>query len=191
MRLLAFSFLASLLVAACSEDPSPDPSPALEPATSVSARATIGGETLAIEGGVVRAGRGYVGGVVDAPALHLVFSTKVADLCAATNEDRYRRDETYVAFHSVGAAVGRHAVSDVDLFRPRSDCPPSGRLDKNRSYATATSATRATVEITRLDAQRIEGEVTAEFEDLSTFQGTFSLVPCAGSSGFGDDPICD
>lgn len=113
-------------------------------------------------------------------------------MCSHAKDDRYPSGGTFVAIHDIRAAVGTDKVSDAEVFSVDAGCTPGTRLDKgSASSATTSNGTDVSVTITRFDADLIEGTVSAKFEDLSTFEGSFSIPPCAGSAGFGQSPTCE
>lgn len=149
----------------------------------------IGGVEWTPRSGTGRAGKGYVHGQIDAPAIDLVFGDEL-DLCAGVARDQFRPSATYAAFHGIRAAIGTDKVSDAEIFTTLATCNYETRLDRESSEVIASNGSDVSVTITRLDADRIEGTIKATFEDLSTFEGSFSVSPCAGSGGFGDSPTC-
>ncbi len=199
----------SLLVLACSNDEPPsgprssssggvgDTAPDGGPAAgSNTVEGTIGGKTFIPTSSLAHAGRGYVHGEIDVPAVDLIFGS-VRDVCATAKQDRFVPGATYVMFHDVRAAVGSDTVNDAEVFTVAPNCPSGASLEgeSGRTLVSVGNVTGAgaTVTLTRLDAERVEGTVSAKFDDLSSFEGSFSLVPCTGpaSGGFGDEPVCD
>ena len=198
--------LASVVIACSGGDPPPQPPPGPDPSKAEQATpddqappvgppsGQVGGKSFVPGSASAHAHLGYVHGEVGVPAISLVFSS-APDVCSSIKGDRYLRGETYVVFHNIRAEVGTDTVGDAEAIVVAPGCPPGTDLQRAPDGALSSSGrvvdSGATVKITRLDAQRVEGTVSARFDDGSTLEGGFSLPLCAGSEAVGNDPICD
>lgn len=155
-------------------------------------RGTIGGRAFVPTSAFAHAGLGYVHGEVDVPAIDLIFSS-ASDACSTVKKDQYEPGETYVQIFNVRAELGTDTASDAKYAVVDTSCASGTELQEGDGLASHSQVAEAGAKVTftRIDAERVEGTVTMSFVDLSSFEGTFSLVPCAGGdSGFGNDPTC-
>jgi hypothetical protein len=190
----ALSFVAAL---GCSntQDLGTSPTPASsDSAWSGSAAGTIDGKAFVPTSASAHAGPGYIEGQGEVPVIDLFFSS-TPDLCTALRSDQLPAGQTYVQFYDVPPELGSHTVSSGTIAIVDANCPSGTRLDKDNSPASAAHVVKpgATVTFTRIDSERVEGTVSAKFDDLSSFEGSFSVAPCSGGSdsrGFGDSPVC-
>jgi hypothetical protein len=192
-----FVFAVSIAALGCNDSQDLGTSPPLggDADWSGSAKGVIDGKSFVPTSAAAHAGQGYVEGQENMPAMDLFFSS-ASDLCASLKIDQLSAGQTYVQFYGVRPELGSHTVKDGAIAVVDANCPSGTRLDKDNSPVSAAHIvdTGATVTFTRIDSERVEGTVSAKFDDLSTFEGSFSVLPCSGGSdahGFGTSPVCN
>jgi hypothetical protein len=108
--------------------------------------------------------------------LSLTFSSEV-DACDAAKSKRLAPGATFVGVHGIPASLGTHTSTDAKFAIVDPNCVSGAPL--GTSAAADQGSSRATIQITRIDATLVEGTIVSmTLDDGSTFKGSFSLALC-------------
>jgi hypothetical protein len=172
---LGLTFCLASLLLACGSNPPPSGNSAGSSVGSLSG--TIDGKPFTPISGMA---------VLETGTVDLVFSSD-ADICGAVTSSKLGAGSTIVQIFGLpGVKPGTYSSDDTKVAVIDARCASGAAVSV--SYSARASSATTSVTLTRVDAERVEGELSLTFEDGSSFAGKFSVAPCKLSVA--EDPVC-
>jgi hypothetical protein len=121
----------------------------------------------------------------------LIFTSE-ADACSLATNKKVSAGATYVQLYGgeqghIGDSVGSYTAHDAKVAVIDPAC--GGDAGITASFATRATDVGAKIEITRAGATTLAGTVSVQWQDGSTFEGSFSVPICAAV--LDEDSVCN